>query len=116
MATAIKVFDSNKIFLIFLSFRILIALFLCTFFSPDEFWQSSEVAYFHSFGGERFVREISDSKPDRLASNLGFVTWEWKYQIRGSLYPLIISTVFSVLSKIYLDYAWLVSRDFCPCQ
>ena len=68
------------IFLLSLSLRILNALISRTFFQPDEYWQSLEVAH-------------------RLVFGYGYQTWEWRDLaglggIRSALYPLLFVPVY----------------------
>lgn len=58
-----------------------------TWFVPDEYWQSLEVA--HSF-----------------AFNYGYLTWEWVLGIRSYIYPLAIAFVYKILEFCRLDHAY----------
>lgn len=81
--------------------RVLIALVLfrwtlllfgiptATYFSPDEYWQSLEVAHHFVFG-------------------YGYLTWEWKYGLRSFLHPFLFAIPYWMLSVFHLDYPWLV--------
>ncbi len=55
-------------------YRVANALVVTTYFNPDEYWQSLEVAHRAAFG-------------------YGELTWEWKEgaQIRGFLHPLLFA-------------------------
>ena len=70
------------------AFRICKALFLATYFNPDEFWQGLEVAHDMAFG--------CGAQPP---------TWEWgpDARIRGYLHPLVLAGVFRVLAVLGLD-------------
>lgn len=46
-------------------------------FVPDEFWQSTEVAYYQTFGE-------------------GHLTWEWHVGLRSYLFPYLIAQVYNV--------------------
>src|ERR1700732_5279038 len=58
--------------LILLILRIFNAYTTITFFQPDEYYQSLEVAWTHVFG-------------------YGETTWEWTNAIRGYLYPALFA-------------------------
>eukprot|EP01080_Neovahlkampfia_damariscottae_P002847 gene2847-4690_t len=62
-----------------------------TYFNPDEYWQSLEVAHRMSFG-------------------YGYLTWEWKEGIRGIFYPFIYFIIFECLKIFHLDYSYLLIR------
>jgi len=70
-------------------FRVLNALCVQTFFSPDEYWQSLEVAHHMAFG-------------------YGHLTWEWRAGIRSYLHPLPFALLYKLLALLGLDSAsWL---------
>lgn len=75
-----------KIVLIAVTTRVLIALATQTFFQPDEYFQSLEVAHQQVFG-------------------YGHVTWEWLTQqpIRSIIYPALNIPVYSALKHMGLD-------------
>ncbi|KAH8397408.1 hypothetical protein KR222_002737 [Zaprionus bogoriensis] len=61
-----------------------------TYFVPDEYWQSLEVAH-------------------KLAFGYGYLTWEWVQGIRSYVYPLLIAASYKLLALLQLDSAqWLV--------
>lgn len=76
-------------------FRVVNALTITTFFQPDEYFQTYEPAHHAVFG-------------------TGFLTWEWKMGLRGSLIPLIFEQIFRlstllgvnlvVLSKVFMGF------------
>ncbi|ORX79210.1 hypothetical protein BCR32DRAFT_205983 [Anaeromyces robustus] len=74
----------TKIFLMLILFRFYNSLALKTFFVPDEYWQSIEVA--HNF-----------------VFNYGYLTWEWKEKIRSFSYPLLFTLPYMILKKYNLD-------------
>ncbi|KAF2178134.1 glycosyltransferase family 22 protein [Zopfia rhizophila CBS 207.26] len=76
--------SSQNIFAILLAFRIVNALTLCTFFQPDEFFQSLEPAWQLAFGQR---------------SN-AWITWEWRTQLRTALHPEIFAGVYQVAAKL----------------
>lgn len=105
---------STKLFLLFLTFRFLNAIFLSrTFFQPDEYWQSLEVAHRFVFG-------------------YGYLTWEWKSDpvengsfslenlslngpIRSFAFPSLFVPVYYLLKVLKLDDTfWLVSHIISP--
>ena len=72
-----------------LAFRIVNALVVQTYFSPDEYWQSLEVAHSMVFG-------------------YGYLTWEWDEKIRGILHPMIFAVLYMLLKVLKLDYPLLI--------
>lgn len=66
------------------AFRIINALLLRTYFEPDEYWQSVEVAHKHIFG-------------------YGWLTWEWKVGVRSYFYLLPFLGLFKGLLVTGLD-------------
>ena len=82
-------FKARKLFLFFLLFRIINALFVNSFFDPDEYWQSMEVAHNFVFG-------------------YGYLTWEWAQAIRSFIHPAIFSIGYFILKLFRIDFPWLV--------
>lgn len=78
-----------KVFKIFLIVRLVSIHEVYTYFVPDEYWQTLEVAHRMTFG-------------------YGYLTWEWKQGIRNYVYPLIFSGLFSLLKYFNLDYPVLL--------
>ncbi|CAB53078.1 pig-B [Schizosaccharomyces pombe] len=72
-----------------LVFRWWNALWVKTFFQPDEFYQSLEVAHHFIF-------------------RYGFLTWEWTSAIRSALHPLIFAALYRVLQVLKLDSSYFV--------
>lgn len=72
------------VFGIFLLIRLFSVFFVQTYFVPDEYWQSLEVAHKISFG-------------------YGYLTWEWRAGIRSYIYPLIISAFYTILKFFEID-------------
>jgi phosphatidylinositol glycan class B len=72
-------------------FRCLNAVFVTTYFNPDEYWQSLEVA--HS-----------------LVFQSGYRTWEWgpSAQIRSPLHPIMFAGLYKLLSAFQLDTPWAI--------
>lgn len=83
----------NGLFFGALLFRLINALFLATYYNPDEYWQNQEIAYDMVFGN-------------------GAQTWEWREhaRIRGFAQPLLTALVYKVLSLLGLDTQWLIVR------
>lgn len=73
-----------EVFLIFLFIRLASVCLVHTFFVPDEYWQSLEVAH-------------------NLAFKYGYLTWEWHQGIRSYIPPLIIAAYYKLLELIGLD-------------
>ena len=78
--------NSERFLLISLAVRVLSVGLVQTYFVPDEYWQSLEVAHLTVFG-------------------YGYETWEWTEGIRASAYPLIFSLLYKCLWMLHLDYA-----------
>jgi phosphatidylinositol glycan class B len=66
--------------------RLTIALSTATFFQPDEYFQSLEVAHHAVFG-------------------YGYLTWEWTTErpVRSPLYPAIYAVVYQAVRMLGLD-------------
>jgi len=86
-----------SIFLVVLAVRVLNALATRTFFQPDEFWQSLEVAHRSVFG-------------------YGYLTWEWRTASDGSsplrsfAHPLVFVPGYWLLRVLRLDDTFLLVR------
>lgn len=74
----------------FVLFRCGGAFFVRTAFVPDEYWQSLEIAHKFVFG-------------------YGYVTWEWKYAIRSSVYPMFIAAQYYLLKILNIDTVFMVT-------
>lgn len=84
-------FDSTRLdlkwtFLWLVCFRLVDALLVRTYFNPDEYWQSLEVAHHMAFGH-------------------GHLTWEWQpgARIRGFAHPLVFAALYRLLALLGLD-------------
>lgn len=79
-------FAKWKLLLCLYVFRCINALICQTFFQPDEFFQSLEVAH-------------------KLVFGYGWTTWEWRPEnaLRSPVYPLIFVTPYWIISKLGLD-------------
>ena len=73
-----------RLFGAFALFRMHNALLVKTFFDPDEYWQSLEVAHEFVFG-------------------YGHLTWEWTHRIRGFAHPLVFASVYKILKVLGID-------------
>lgn len=78
-----------KIFLMLFLFRFYNSISIRTFFVPDEYWQSIEIAHNYVF-------------------NYGYLTWEWTNKIRGFSYPLLFVPVYELLKKLNIDNTELI--------
>ncbi|EGF98582.1 family 22 glycosyltransferase [Melampsora larici-populina 98AG31] len=85
-----------KLFAYLYLFRLLNALLCRTFFQPDEFYQSLEIAHHQVFG-------------------YGFVSWEWRNAfdqssggIRSPLYPFLFVPPYALLKYLRLDQTFLL--------
>ncbi|XP_026724793.1 GPI mannosyltransferase 3 [Trichoplusia ni] len=65
--------------------RILSVFLVQTWYVPDEYWQTLEVAHKQVFG-------------------YGTLTWEWQQGIRSYLYPSVVAGLYTVLKYTGLDY------------
>ncbi|TQW00440.1 hypothetical protein V2A60_001520 [Cordyceps javanica] len=61
--------------------RLVNALSIATFFQPDEYFQSLEPAWKLAFGSESGA----------------WLTWEWHYQLRSSLHPMLFAIPYSLV-------------------
>lgn len=65
--------------------RLLSVFLVQTWYVPDEYWQTLEVAHKQVFG-------------------YGALTWEWQQGIRSYLYPSIVAGLYTLLKYTGLDY------------
>lgn len=65
--------------------RILSVFLVQTWYVPDEYWQTLEVAHRQAFG-------------------YGALTWEWQKGIRSYLYPSVVAALYTILKYTGLDY------------
>ena len=72
-------FSEPKKLLLLCLYRATNALLVSTYFNPDEYWQSLEVAHRSAFG-------------------YGELTWEWQddARIRGYLHPLLFAAFYKI--------------------
>ncbi|KAM3965996.1 phosphatidylinositol glycan anchor biosynthesis class B [Aphomia sociella] len=79
----------REVILVILFVRILSVFLVQTWYVPDEYWQTLEVAHKHAFG-------------------YGALTWEWQRGIRSYLYPSVIAALYTLLKLTGLDYPQVV--------
>lgn len=84
-------FGFPKLLLLLITLRVINSLFIATFFDPDEYWQSMEVAHSVVFG-------------------YGYKTWEWRENIalRSYIHPLIFIIYYKIIKALHLDYVFAV--------
>ena len=82
-------FITNNRLVIALVTRLFACLVTRSFFVPDEFWQSTEVAHRNVF-------------------QYGYLTWEWKARIRSYFYPFLFEIYFRILDFFSLDAVALI--------
>src|SRR3989338_5024992 len=78
-----------RLLITLIAFRCVNAIIVQTYFNPDEFWQSVEVAHFWVYG-------------------YGELTWEWKEQLRGWTHPFVFALIFWLLKLFSLDVPFLI--------
>lgn len=81
----------RRYFLIFLFVRLFSVWLVQTWFVPDEYWQSLEVAH-------------------RLVFGYGYLTWEWTEGIRSYLHPALIACLYYILNLLSLDNVTLLVK------
>ncbi|CRK99265.1 CLUMA_CG012689, isoform A [Clunio marinus] len=74
----------KKVLFFLIIVRIFSVYLVQTFFSPDEYWQSLEVAH-------------------KIIYGYGHLTWEWSQGIRSYLHPVIISILYKILAVLKFD-------------
>ncbi|ALC43901.1 CG12006 [Drosophila busckii] len=77
------------VFALILAVRLASVFVVNTYYVPDEYWQSLEVAHKLTFG-------------------YGYLTWEWVQGIRSYIYPLLIAGVYKLLALLQMDSAQLL--------
>eukprot|EP01137_Pigoraptor_chileana_P028814 Opistho-2@13174 len=78
--------SDTKILAILVALRLLNAIAVRTWFVPDEYWQSLEVAHKIVFG-------------------YGYETWEWNLGVRSYIHPLMFAVLYKALQLLNLDTA-----------
>ncbi|KAA8522802.1 hypothetical protein F0562_009225 [Nyssa sinensis] len=73
------------------------SLLVQTYFNPDEYWQTLEVAH-------------------RIPFGYGHLTWEWKKGLRSYLHPLLFALLYKVLALLHLDSPWFMMKAPCLLQ
>ncbi|XP_055545712.1 GPI mannosyltransferase 3 [Wyeomyia smithii] len=74
----------SKVLLFFVALRLASVFLVRTWYVPDEYWQSLEVAH-------------------RLVFGYGHLTWEWTKGIRSYVYPSVIALLYKLLALVKLD-------------
>lgn len=72
------------VFAVLLAMRLGAALGIRTFFQPDEYFQSLEPAWEIAFGRDSGA----------------WITWEWREQLRSSMYPMLFAAVYRVAAQL----------------
>ena len=78
-----------QLFGLLLAYRLFNVYLVRTYMDPDETWQSLEVAHQMAFG-------------------TGYLTWEWRHQLREYAYPLIFAAIYKTIAIFGLDDLMLV--------
>ncbi|KAL9127474.1 MAG: hypothetical protein Q9217_003656 [Psora testacea] len=78
---------ARDILIFLITFRIVNALSIKTFFQPDEFFQSLEPAWAIAFG----------------ANSGAWITWEWKNHLRSAIHPVL----FAIIYRITAGLSWI---------
>ncbi|KAK0549103.1 glycosylphosphatidylinositol anchor biosynthesis [Tilletia horrida] len=105
------------LFAVLLSFRLLNAALTQTFFQPDEFWQSLEIAHRIVFGYGYQTWEWRDERaslPSGSAPWQGWLGGWWQDVVVGSpirsiAYPAIFVPVYWLLKNLQLDNTFLLT-------
>ena len=124
-----QIFDSAApLFAVIFLLRFWNATLVTTWFVPDEFWQSLEVAHNKAFGypfmqtwslTANGSRRRTLSGDDYLCVSLtlfvfsntyGYLTWEWQARLRNVMYPLMFAIIYKILHILNLDDTVLVGR------
>lgn len=133
-ASSSSLVSSPVLWLLIFSFRVFVALYVTqTADVPDEWWQSTEVAYHVVFNQDSYAlarrsavtppsivghdgRILAgaggESPPDHVALapslRLGHLSWEWHEGIRSYIYPVPFAAVFYALKWLGLDTPFLI--------
>ncbi|GET04188.1 GPI mannosyltransferase 3 [Rhizophagus clarus] len=102
--------NQNRLLSYLILFRIINAIFTKTYFNPDEYWQSVEVAHYIVFGYPKlllfnflaFIKTLSYYFLI-IFFTYGYLTWEWKEKIRSIAHPLLFATLYKSLAILGLD-------------
>lgn len=87
-------FGTESKFFKFLFIRLSSVFLVQTWFVPDEYWQSLEVAHRLSFG-------------------YGSLTWEWVQGIRSLIHPFFIAVIYRYLANLQVDNVFTLV--YTPC-
>ncbi|KAI3633855.1 hypothetical protein MIR68_008187 [Amoeboaphelidium protococcarum] len=88
-----------------LAWRLLNALLIQTYFSPDEYYQAIEPAYLNAFYPEQFQDFVSNKSFQQGFTGL---TWEWSQQIRSPVMVYVLSLLYQLLELVNLDSRWMI--------
>ncbi|KAI3634872.1 hypothetical protein MIR68_007253 [Amoeboaphelidium protococcarum] len=88
-----------------LAWRLLNALIIQTYFSPDEYYQAIEPAYLKAFYPEQFQNFISNKS---FQQGFTGVTWEWSQWIRSPIMIYVLSLLYRLLQLVNLDSRWMI--------
>jgi phosphatidylinositol glycan class B len=85
--------SAKKLVLSLFLFRTINALLVQTFFQPDEYWQSLEIAH-------------------RIVFGYGYETWEWRSSspVRSPLHALLFVPPYWILRVLRLDDTYLLVK------
>lgn len=86
-------FGTESKFLKFMFLRLSSVFLVQTWFVPDEYWQSLEVAHRLSFG-------------------YGYLTWEWVEGIRSLIHPFFIAVIYKYLANLQVDNVFTLVNCF----
>ena len=82
-------FNGQCIFKYSLCLRLASVFLVQSYFVPDEYWQSLEIAHLKVFG-------------------YGYKTWEWSKGIRSYCYPSLVALTYLLLKILNLDTVYLL--------
>ncbi|XP_038071487.1 GPI mannosyltransferase 3-like isoform X2 [Patiria miniata] len=85
----LKPWPRSRMLIVLILFRWVNAVLTQTFFAPDEYWQSLEVAHNIVFG-------------------YGYLTWEWRTGLRGFTHPIIFAVLYKTLQVLNIDHPMLL--------
>ncbi|KAJ1972270.1 hypothetical protein H4R35_004774, partial [Dimargaris xerosporica] len=97
--------NERAVWALVLFVRLINALTVQTYLVPDETWQSLEVAH-------------------RLVFGTGYLTWEWRHELRSYAHPWLFAQVYRALqalatatgcSSLVTDAQWLVHAPYLVC-
>lgn len=83
--------SSIKLLFALITFRLMNAILVRTYFVPDELFQSVEVAHWAVYG-------------------TGYVSWEWKWSLRSVLHPACFAVLYQLGQALGLDSSFYVTE------